>query len=36
MNVYVKFYNIKGSLDSEISKERLYTIDKRSLHNYIS
>ena len=35
MNVYVKFYN-KGSLDSEMSKERLYTIDKRSLHNYIS
>ena len=30
------FYNIKGSLDSEMSKERLYTIDKRSLLNYIS
>ena len=23
MNVYVKFYNIKGSLDSDMSKERL-------------
>ena len=23
-------------LDSEMSKERLYTVDKRSLYNYIS
>ena len=41
MKVYVQFYNIKGSLDSEMSKERVYihgvyAIDKRSLHNYIS
>ena len=36
MNVYVKFYNIKCSLDSEMSKERLYTVHKLSLYNYIS
>ena len=34
MNAYVKFYN--SSLDSEMSQERLYTVGKRSLHNYIS
>ena len=35
MKVNVKLYNIKGLLDSEMSKEYLYTVDKGSIHNYI-